>query len=128
MSRSNIILWVKSSLEQGKEIHVVNDQWRTPTLAEDLATGCYLLAVNQAEGVFNISGKDFLTPYQMAIQTANYFDLDKSLIHETDSTRFSQRAKRPARTGFVIDKARETVGYEPHTFAQGLEILHSQLT
>ncbi len=127
MSRSNIILWVKSSLEQGKEIHVVNDQWRTPTLAEDLASGCYLLAVNQAEGVFNISGKDFLTPYQMAIQTANYFDLDKSLIHETDSTRFSQRAKRPARTGFVIDKAREAVGYEPHTFAQGLEILHSQL-
>ena len=31
MSRSNIILWVKSSLEQGKKIQVVDDQWRTPT-------------------------------------------------------------------------------------------------
>ena len=128
MSRSNIVLWVKASLEQGKEIHVVNDQWRTPTLAEDLAEGCYLLAVNRAEGVYNISGKDFLTPYQMAIQTANFFHLDKSLIHETDSSRFSQRAARPARTGFIIDKARKAVGYEPHSFAEGLEILNAQLT
>src|SRR5688572_26181629 len=33
--RSNIILWVKNSLEAGKTIPVVNDQFRTPTLAED---------------------------------------------------------------------------------------------
>ncbi len=29
MSRSNIILWVKKSLEEGKTIKVVDDQWRT---------------------------------------------------------------------------------------------------
>ena len=40
MSRSNIVLWVKSNLEQVKTIHVVDDQFRTPTLAEDLADGC----------------------------------------------------------------------------------------
>ena len=28
MSRSNIVLWVKKSLEEGKTIQVVNDQWR----------------------------------------------------------------------------------------------------
>ncbi|MCS6795897.1 MAG: SDR family oxidoreductase, partial [Raineya sp.] len=65
MSRSNIILWVKKSLEEGKKIKVVDDQWRTPTLAEDLAKGCLLIAQKQAQGIFNISGKDFLTPYQM---------------------------------------------------------------
>eukprot|EP01136_Pigoraptor_vietnamica_P012961 Opistho-1_new@53415 len=41
MSRSNIILWVKKSLEEGKNIKVVTDQFRTPTLAEDLAKGCW---------------------------------------------------------------------------------------
>ncbi|MBP8033062.1 MAG: NAD(P)-dependent oxidoreductase, partial [Bacteroidia bacterium] len=35
MSRSNIVLWVKQNLEQGKTINVVDDQYRTPTLAED---------------------------------------------------------------------------------------------
>lgn len=72
MSRSNIVLWVKKSLEEGKEIKVVTDQLRSPTLAEDLAMGCYLIAKQRAEGVFNISGKDLLTPYQMAVQTAEF--------------------------------------------------------
>lgn len=59
LSRTNIVLWVKSSLEAGKEIQVVDDQFRTPTLAEDLAAGCILIAEQGAEGVFNISGPDF---------------------------------------------------------------------
>ena len=127
MSRSNIILWVKKSLEEGKNIKVVTDQWRTPTLAEDLAVGCYLIAEKEAEGIFNISGKDLLTPYEMALMTADYFELDKSLIAEADSTTFTQPAKRPARTGFILDKPRKTLGYEPHSFREGIEILAEQV-
>lgn len=127
MSRSNIILWVKGSLEQGKQIKVVTDQWRTPTLAEDLAIGCYLIAEKQAEGIFNISGPDMLTPYDMAIATADYFGLDKSLITEADSSTFTQPAKRPPRTGFDITKARTELGYEPRTFAQGIAFMAAQL-
>lgn len=127
MSRSNIILWVRDNLRQNKKIKLVNDQWRTPTLAEDLAMGCYLIAVKKAGGVFNISGKDFLTPYQMACYTAEYFGLDKNLIEEVDSTIFKQPAKRPMKTGFVIEKARKMLGYEPHSFKEGIEIIASQV-
>jgi dTDP-4-dehydrorhamnose reductase len=127
MSRSNIILWVKKSLEEGKSIKLVNDQWRTPTLAEDLAYGCYLIALKEAQGIFNISGKDMLTPYDMALQTADFFHLDKSLIQLTDSSSFTQPAKRPPRTGFVIAKARQVLGYEPHSFQEGIAVLASQL-
>lgn len=127
MSRSNIILWVKKSLEEGKNIKVVTDQWRSPTLAEDLAIGCCLIAEKEAEGTFNISGKDLLTPYEMAMMTADYFELDKSLITEADSTTFTQPAKRPARTGFILDKSREKLGYEPRSFREGIEILAGQM-
>jgi len=128
MSRSNIILWVKKSLEDGKNIKVVDDQWRTPTLAEDLALGCFLIAQKKAKGIFNISGKDLLTPYQMALQTADFFGLDKSLIEKADSTTFTQPAKRPPRTGFVIDKAKNILGYKPHSFEEGIAILANQLS
>lgn len=127
MSRSNIILWVKKSLEEGKTIHVVDDQWRTPTLAEDLALGCYLIVDKAAQGVYNISGEDFLTPYEMAIQTADFFHLDKSLIVRTDASRFSQPAKRPPRTGFIIDKAKQDLGYRPRSFSEGIAILNKQM-
>ena len=128
MSRSNIVLWVKNSLEQGKTIQVVNDQWRTPTLAEDLALGCYLAAKKKAKGVYNISGKDYLSAYDIAMRTAEFFKLDKSLIKETDSTRFTQPARRPPRTGFIIDKARRDLKYEPHSFEEGLGVMAAQLT
>ncbi len=127
MSKSNIIFWVKNSLESGKEIKVVNDQWRTPTLAEDLAKGCLLIAEKEAEGIFHISGKDLLTPYDMAVATAIFFKLDKSLIQEVDGSIFAQPAKRPSKTGFILNKARKELGYEPVSFKEGLAILKKQL-
>jgi len=127
MSRSNIVLWVKKSLEEGKTIQVVNDQWRTPTLAEDLAMGCLLAARKKAKGIFNVSGSEMMTPFDIAIHTAEFFKLDKSLIKATDSTKFKQPAVRPLKTGFIIDKARKELGYKPHTFGEGLVILAQQL-
>jgi len=127
MSRSNIVLWVKNSLEQGKAIKVVNDQWRTPTLAEDLAMGCYLAAKKGATGIFNISGKDFMSPYDIAIKTADHFKLNKSLITATDSNTFKQTARRPLTTGFIIEKARKELGYEPRSFEEGLKIVSEQI-
>ncbi len=127
MSRSNIVLWVKKSLEEGKTINVVNDQWRTPTLAEDLAEGCLLIARKEAGGVYNISGKDLLTPYDMALMTADYFNLDKGLIRKADSSTFTQPARRPPRTGFILDKSVKDLGYSPHSFSEGIGILAAQL-
>lgn len=127
MSRSNIILWVKKSLEEGKTIKVVTDQFRSPTLAEDLAAGCALIARQQATGIFNISGKEVLTPHEMAIQTADYFSLDKSLITEATAATFTQTARRPPRTGFIIDKARTQLGYNPRSFSEGIAILAGQI-
>ncbi|HVB02375.1 MAG TPA: SDR family oxidoreductase [Chitinophagaceae bacterium] len=127
MSRSNIILWVKGELEQGHPIRVVDDQWRTPTLVQDLAMGCSLITARRARGVFNISGKDMLTPYGMAIKTADFFGLDKSLIQKADASSFSQPARRPPRTGFILDKAIQQLGYDPHSFDEGLRMLAADL-
>jgi dTDP-4-dehydrorhamnose reductase len=127
MSRTNIILWVKKSLEEGKQINVVTDQFRTPTLAEDLAMGCWLIAQKEAQGIFNISGSDFLTPYEMAIKTANFYGLPVDLIQQADSSTFSQAAKRPPRTGFILDKARRELGYQPRSFDEGIAFMAEQV-
>lgn len=127
LSRSNIVLWVKKSLEDGKTINVVNDQWRTPTLAEDLAVGCYLAASQKATGIYHISGEELMTPFDIAQHTADFFKLDKSLIKAADSGTFKQPAARPPKTGFIITKAKTELGYQPHSFSEGLQVLKSQL-
>lgn len=127
MSRSNIVLWVKSNLEQGKTINVVDDQFRTPTLAEDLADGCILIAEKRAKGIYNISGKDFYSILQLAQVVADYYGLDKSLIKPSKSADIKQPAKRPPVTGFIIDKAKNDLGYDPHSFTEGIKILEEQI-
>nr|WKN34797.1 SDR family oxidoreductase [Tunicatimonas sp. TK19036] len=127
MSRSNIVLWVKNSLEAQKAIRVVDDQYRTPTLAEDLAMGCYLTMQHRAQGVFNISGGEVLTPYQMALLVADCFGLERGLISRTDASAFSQPARRPPETGLIIEKAKKKLGYQPHSFPAGLELVSQQI-
>ncbi|MFO0322400.1 MAG: SDR family oxidoreductase [Bacteroidota bacterium] len=127
MSRSNIVLWVKQNLEQGKEINVVDDQYRTPTLAEDLADGCLLIAEKKAQGIYHISGKDFLNILELAQLVADYYNLDKSLIKPSKSADIKQPAKRPPITGFIINKAKKELGYNPMSFIEGIKFLEKQI-
>jgi dTDP-4-dehydrorhamnose reductase len=120
VARSNIISWAAEKLQKGEKIRVVNDQYRTPTFTGDLAKGIRMMAEKKAAGIFHLSGKDLLTPYDMAIATAEYLQLDKQLIEKVDAAVFSQPAARPLKTGFNIEKARKVLGYEPISFSEGL--------
>jgi len=128
MSRSNIVLWAKGALEKQQPMKVVNDQFRTPTLAEDLAMGCYLAESKYVRGIFNISGKDFMRIDELVFRVADFFGYDKACVSTTSSDVLNQAAKRPPITGFIIDKARKELGYEPHSFEEGLALLKSQLS
>ncbi len=125
LSRSNILSIVKDKLERGEVYNVLDDQVRTPTYVEDLADGIVQLIEKKAKGVYHISGKDVMTPYQMACETANYLGLNKELINRVTAADFSQPAKRPSLTGFDISKARSELGFEPISFEEGLKKMFS---
>lgn len=127
MSRSNIVLWAKGALEKGNPINVVDDQFRSPTLAEDLADGCILAVDKDAEGIYNISGKDQYSIIDLVRTVADYYGLDKSLINPVSSETLNQPAKRPPITGFILDKARRELGYDPHGFTEGIAIMEKQM-
>jgi dTDP-4-dehydrorhamnose reductase len=127
MSRSNIVLWAKGALEKGESIHVVNDQWRMPTLAEDLATCCLLAVKKNASGVFNASGKDLMSILEIVERVADHYGLNKSLIKAISAESLNQVAKRPKKTGFILDKAILELGYSPHSFEEGMAIMDKQL-
>ena len=127
MSRSNIVLWAKGALEKGEPIHVVNDQWRMPTLAEDLAACCLLAVKKNASGVFNASGKDLMSILEIVERVADHYGLNKSLIKAISAESLNQVAKRPKKTGFILDKAIVELGYSPHSFEEGMAFMDKQL-
>ena len=127
LSRSNIVLWAIGALKKGDPLKVVNDQFRSPTLAEDLAEGCILIAKGGYEGIFNISGPDYMSVLELVERVADFFKLRKDLIHPISSNTLNQVAKRPPITGFIIDKAVQKLGYNPHSFEKGLAIVEEQI-
>lgn len=127
MSRTNIVLWAKGALEKGEPINIVFDQWRMPTLAEDLAECCVLAVDKNAQGIYNASGKDFMSIIELVEKVADFYNLDKSLIRPISSDSLNQAAKRPKRTGFILDKTIRDLGYKPHSFQEGLEIVSKQI-
>ena len=127
MSRSNIVLWAKGALEKGNPINVVDDQWRMPTLAEDLAECCILAAKKNAQGIYNASGKDMMSIIELVEHVADFWKLNKSLINPITSASLNQAAKRPKRTGFILDKTIRDLGYNPHSFKEGLQLVNEQI-
>ena len=127
MSRSNIILWTYNTLKEQKSAKVVYDQFRTPTLAEDLAMGCFLAAEKKAQGIFNIAGKDYVSIIELVEKVANMYHFSTENIETVSSDTLNQPAKRPPITGLNIQKAQEELGYEPHSLEEGIKICLGKL-
>lgn len=60
LKRNNIVLWGRKALKDGQSLNIIDDQFRSPTLAEDLAQACRLALEKNALGIYNASGKDIM--------------------------------------------------------------------
>jgi dTDP-4-dehydrorhamnose reductase len=127
MSRSNIVLWAKEALEKGNPLTIVDDQYRSPTLSEDLAMACWLIADKGADGIYHISGKDIMSIIDLVHRVADFYGLDKSIVTPIKTASLNQAAKRPPKTGFILDKPINELGYSPCSFEEGLAILTEQM-
>ncbi len=123
LSRTNIVLWAKEALKTGNEITIVDDQFRAPTWAEDLAWGCLEIVLRNKKGVFHISGPETMSVIDLVYRIADFYGLPKNQIKPIRSTTLNQAAKRPPKTGFDLTKARNELNYEPLTLEKSLELL-----
>lgn len=127
MSRSNIVLWIKGAIENKKEVTIIDDQFRMPTLVDDLAQACLLAVEKRAQGVFNVSSNTLLSIYEIAFEVAKVFDLDSSYIKRISTKQLNQRAERPSITGFILDKSVEKLGLPSYSFTERLQVFKNQL-
>jgi len=127
MSRSNIVLWIKGALENKKEVTIIDDQFRMPTLVDDLAQACFLAVEQRAQGVFNVSSNTLLSIYEIAFEIAKVFDLDSTYIKRISTKQLNQRAKRPPITGFILDKSVKKLGLPSYSFSERLQVFKNQL-
>lgn len=127
LSRENIVLWGRGALKKGNPLNIIDDQFRSPTLVEDLAQACILAVEKRAKGVYNASGKDIMSILEMVERMADFYGCDKSIINRISTVTLNQKAKRPPKTGFILDKSINELAYQPHSFEEGLAIVEQQI-
>ncbi len=127
LPRSNFVLWVIEKLAAGESIDIVTDQWRSPTYAPDLAHGIERIIRFRKHGVFNLSGSELFSIYDLAVAVAESFGFDAGLVRPTDGQSFVQPAVRPRNSGFIILKAETELGFKPRDFRTALSDLAHRL-
>ena len=125
--KSNIVLWVVNNLKENKPINVVTDQLRMPTFADDLAKACIFAAENRVEGLFHVSTNRLISIYEIARMVAKSFDLNENLISPVPTSRLTQPARRPLKTGFDISKAISRLKLPGVSFENRLQVFKDQL-
>ena len=125
--RPNFVTWMIDQLSGGKSVSIVNDQFGTPTLADDLARALLVLFEKDKRGVFNTVGSELIGRLEFAQKIATIFDLNPNLIKETTSNHLQQPAPRPLKGGLNIDKIYRETGFMFSSVSDGLKTVKQQM-
>lgn len=123
----NFVMQVIKRLGAGETMHVPNDQFGSPTLADSLAEGITPLLRLGKTGIYNIAGSDFIDRHSFALLVADVFGLNKGLIHSVDTPSLGQKAKRPLKAGLVVEKIEKEAGIKMLGVKEGLNLVKERL-
>ncbi|MCL5276217.1 MAG: SDR family oxidoreductase [Deltaproteobacteria bacterium] len=125
--RSNPVTWLIHALEERKTVKIVDDIYINPLYAMDCANGIWRIIEIKKTGTYNFAGKDCMSRYEMAIQTAKAFGLDENLIQPVKNAYFKYIAPRPCNTSYNTGKMEKELGIKPRAFAEGLLFMKKEI-
>ncbi len=127
LSRSNMILWALEALPKGEVMKLVDDQFRAPTWADDLAYGCLEIVLRDQKGIFHLSGPVTRPVNKIVEEVGEALGLTNLNIETISSSTLNQAAKRPPRTGFDLSKAEKLLDYHPMDIQETIPLLQHDL-
>jgi dTDP-4-dehydrorhamnose reductase len=113
LSKSNIVLWALDELKNGNTLKIVNDQYRAPTFAQDLAKGCMRILELGKTGVFNLTGPRALSMFEFIVEIAEYLERSADLVTPITTETLNQKAPRPKNSGLDLSKSIKELNYSP---------------
>lgn len=121
--------FVKTMLRLGKErdeLDIVNDQWGSPTFADEVVTNCYALMKANAEGTYHITSAGLTNWAEFAREIFTLADIQVS-IKTVPSEEYPTVAERPRYSKLDTRKADGVSGVEISDWQEGLKRLLNDL-
>lgn len=123
----NFALWIIDSLKAGRQIHVVTDQFITPTLNTNLAEMLLEAAERRLAGIYHLAGAARISRYDYACALARAFHLDESLILPSGMEEMKWNARRPKDSSLDCSKAARALLHKPLDLPAALQRLKDEM-
>lgn len=111
------------SLQEGKEVNLFHDEYRSVCGAKSVAEGLLHLA-EEASGIFHVAGGQRVSRYEFGLAAAEAFGMDKSFLRSMSQKDIPAANPRPADVSLNISKAR-AFGYAPLGYQEELRHIAS---
>lgn len=106
--RLNFVTWLIHELTAKRSVNIAQDQFTTPTLAEDFASVLLWLAMERLAGTYHASGPDFVSRQDWAQVVITRFHLDPQFVQYVPLSQVAGLAPRPLLCGVYSSSARFT--------------------
>lgn len=122
--RKNPVTWMIDEFKKGHKMNIVSDIYNNHLYAgQAVDTVLQIIKRQKWNEVYNIAGSDCISRYQLALEVADVFSLNKKLIHPVESSFFKTLAPRPKNTCFKTNKMEKELKIRPLSVREGLELM-----
>ena len=118
--RVNPVIRVLDTLRSGKNLKEITDWYNTPTYIPDFVNALEILLKTNKNGIYHVSGSEYINRFSFALKTARIFNLYKELLIPINSETLKLTAKR-ANVNLINEKLFNHTGIKMKNIDQGLE-------
>lgn len=125
--KKDFVRQISERLINNREIKAVVDHRFVPTYIDDVASGIVSLCEKKMTGIYHLTGKTELSPFDAAVLIAKAIGVDSDVIKKTTREEFFDgRANRPYNLYLKNDKI-NNLGIHTRSFEEGLNEMRSIL-
>jgi len=125
-TKLNFATWLIKSLNQGKEVKILTDQYVSPTLNTNLAEMLLEVAERRITEILHTAGATRVSRQEFALKLAQVFDLSANPIKPAKMNDIPWNAKRPRDSSLNVSKANLVLKSKPLKLDQALQKMREE--
>ncbi len=123
--KTNFVLYTLGRLQKNETVSAYTNLSSNPTLVDDVALGIVRAVELQKTGIYHLAGPELRSRHELALQTADTFHKDPSLVKAAEFTPSKETgiANRPRSVALVSLKAQTELGVKCSNVSEGLQVM-----
>jgi len=123
-ARPNFGAWLVGALNRGEKVRLFEDQYVSPSFADNVAAMLAEIALRRLSGVWNTCGADVVNRLEFGRALCRIFGFDEALLQPVKLKDAGMAAQRPLHSGMKVDKVRAHLAVKPLGVQESLERFH----